>query len=108
MSRYEATTTSPGGTHYSENSNSTTNGDGSGLFDNHGAGMPGDHQHKYATNDAHLGAATARDGDTLSAGSTARNESTARVPNDQPFLEKDFSRQDGGEQLTQICEAVVS
>lgn len=55
--------------------------------------MSSDHQHKYATNDAHLGATTARDGETLSAGSTARNESNARAM-DNGALEKDFSRQD--------------
>lgn len=54
--------------------------------------MSGDHQHKYATNDAHLGATSARDDETLSAGSTARNESTTRImDNNSNGLEKDFS-----------------
>jgi hypothetical protein len=106
MSHIETTTTSPGGTHYYDNSHSTSNG--SGLFDNHGAGMPQDHHHKYATNDAHLGAATGRDGDTLSAGSTARNESTTRMMDGHPTLEKDFSRQDGGEQSMHVMDSTVS
>jgi hypothetical protein len=55
--------------------------------------MNSDHQHKYATNDAHLGATTARDGETLSAGSTARNESATRMMDNGGALEKDFSRQ---------------
>ncbi|RMZ73328.1 GPR1 and Fun34p [Pyrenophora seminiperda CCB06] len=53
--------------------------------------MNGDHEHKYATNDAHLGATTARDVETLSAGSTARNESTTRMMDNHNALEKDFS-----------------
>jgi len=69
-----------------------TASDISNLHRNSGT-MSSDHAHKYATNDAHLGATTARDGETLSAGSTARNESTAR-PMDNGALEKDFSRQD--------------
>jgi hypothetical protein len=103
MSRYEtptATSTSVGGHHYYDNSNST----GSGLFYNDGAGMNTDHQHKYASNDAHLGATTARDAETLSAGSTARNESTVRVT-DGHYLEKDFSRQDRTYQSRQHSSA---
>ncbi|KAH7359513.1 GPR1/FUN34/yaaH family-domain-containing protein [Pyrenochaeta sp. MPI-SDFR-AT-0127] len=57
--------------------------------------MSSNHDHKYATNDAHLGATTGRDGETLSAGSTARNESNARMTDNSNSLEKDFSRQDG-------------
>jgi len=57
--------------------------------------MNGDHEHKYATNDAHLGATTARDVETLSAGSTARNESTTRMMDSQNALEKDFSQGNG-------------
>lgn len=53
-----------------------------------------DHQNKLASNDAHLGANTVRDGDTLSAGSTARNDSTTRTMENNGALEKDFSRQD--------------
>ncbi|KAF1843367.1 uncharacterized protein K460DRAFT_357103 [Cucurbitaria berberidis CBS 394.84] len=55
--------------------------------------MTTNHDHKYATNDAHLGATSGRDAETLSAGSTARNESTPRMA-DNNTLEKDFSRQD--------------
>lgn len=57
--------------------------------------MSADHEHKYASNDAHLGATSGRDGETLSAGSTARNESNARMVDNNNALEKDFSRQDG-------------
>lgn len=57
--------------------------------------MNGDHEHKYATNDAHLGATTARDVETLSAGSTARNESTTRMMDNHNGLEKDFSQGNG-------------
>ncbi|KAF2850482.1 hypothetical protein T440DRAFT_479181 [Plenodomus tracheiphilus IPT5] len=53
--------------------------------------MSGDHQHKYATNDAHLGVTSTRDEETLSAGSTARNESTSRMLDHNNGLEKDFS-----------------
>ncbi|KAI8938430.1 hypothetical protein NX059_004323 [Plenodomus lindquistii] len=53
--------------------------------------MSVDHQHKYATNDAHLGATSARDEETLSAGSTARNESTSKMLENNNGLEKDFS-----------------
>jgi hypothetical protein len=104
MSRYEhstATTTSSAGHQHNEtsisntNSNSNSNSNGSGLFDNHVACMTSGHEHKYATNDAHLGATTARDAETLSAGSTARNESTTRMMDNPNALEKDFSRQDG-------------
>ncbi|KAF1832541.1 hypothetical protein BDW02DRAFT_422016 [Decorospora gaudefroyi] len=56
--------------------------------------MNSDHHHKYTSNDAHLGATTARDAETLSAGSTARNESTTRILDGHNALEKDFSRQD--------------
>ncbi|CAI9636339.1 unnamed protein product [Alternaria burnsii] len=56
--------------------------------------MTSNHDHKYATNDAHLGATTARDAETLSAGSTARNESTTRMMDGPNALEKDFSRQE--------------
>jgi len=78
---------------------------GSGLFNNHGAGMPSDHVHESVNNDnnAHLGASsgrennnshlassTVRDGETLSAGSTARGDSTARMDTNGA-LEKDFS-----------------
>jgi hypothetical protein len=101
MSRYEtstSTTTSVDGHRYYDNSNS--NSTNSGLFDNDGTGMNSDHQHKYATNDAHLGATTARDAETLSAGSTARNESTARVMEGH-YLEKDFSRQERKHHSTQ-------
>ena len=59
------------------------------------ASMSANHDHKYASNDAHLGATSGRDGETLSAGSTARNESTARMTDNNNALEKDFSRQDG-------------
>ncbi|KAF1946872.1 hypothetical protein EJ02DRAFT_499716 [Clathrospora elynae] len=55
-----------------------------------------DHAHKYETNDAHLGATTARDAETLSAGSTARNESTGKIMDNHNALEKDFSQNDGG------------
>jgi hypothetical protein len=103
MSRYEtstATTPSVGGHHYYDNSHST----GSGLFINDGVGMNSDHQHKYAANDAHLGATSARDVETLSAGSTARNESTARVV-DGHYLEKDFSRKERKYHSTQHSSA---
>merc|ERR1712137_11169 len=95
-STYEtsAVTTNPDSPHRYETSNPNSNSSGSGFFDNHGTGMDSDHQHKYATNDAHLGPTTARDEETLSAGSTARNESTTRMMDGQNGLEKDFSRQD--------------
>ena len=55
------------------------------------------HEQKYETNNAHLGATSGRDGETLSAGSTARNESATRLTgNNHNSLEKDFSRQNGG------------
>jgi hypothetical protein len=44
-----------------------------------------------ANNNAHLGATSARDGETLSAGSTANG----RMTDNHNGLEKDFSRQDG-------------
>ncbi|KAH9868873.1 hypothetical protein J1614_007948 [Plenodomus biglobosus] len=50
--------------------------------------MSGD---KYTTSDAHLAATTARDEETLSAGSTARNESTSKMLDHNNGLEKDFS-----------------
>jgi hypothetical protein len=58
-------------------------------FNNHGAGFPSD----GANNNAHLGAATGREGDTLSAGSTA-NGSFSRMAHNND-LEKDFSQQNG-------------
>jgi hypothetical protein len=65
------------------------------TFTNHGAGFTHD---ANANNNGHLGAATARDGDTLSAGSTA-NGSFSRMAehngNGNNALEKDFSRQNG-------------
>jgi hypothetical protein len=65
------------------------------TFTNHGAGFIND---ASANNNEHLGAATARDGDTLSAGSTA-NGSFSRMAehngNGNNALEKDFSRQNG-------------
>jgi hypothetical protein len=79
---------------------------GAGLFNNHGAGMPSNHAHESVNsnnnahlgassgredNDAHLAPSTVRDGETLSAGSTARGDSTARMIDNNGALEKDFS-----------------
>jgi hypothetical protein len=65
------------------------------TFNNHGAGYVHD---ATTNNNAHLGAATGRDGDTLSAGSTA-NGSFSRMAdhngNGNNALEKDFSHQNG-------------
>ncbi|KAJ5057922.1 GPR1/FUN34/yaaH family-domain-containing protein [Bipolaris maydis] len=55
--------------------------------------MDPDHQQKYSSNDAHL--SPTRDAETLSAGSTARNESTARTMDVHNGLEKDFSHPNG-------------
>jgi hypothetical protein len=75
----------------------------SGLFNNHGAGYTheataNNNAHLGATsvrepNDAHLAPSTARDGETLSAGSTANGSYTRMAEHNA--LEKDFSRQDG-------------
>jgi hypothetical protein len=71
------------------------------TFDNHGAGFVHD---ASVNNNGHLGSATARDGDTLSAGSTA-NGSFSRMPehngNGNNALEKDFSRRNG--MITTLC-----
>lgn len=60
------------------------------------------------TNDAYLDAPTDRGGDTLSAGSTARQESYTRAMengnNHNNSLEKDFSRQNGGGKTPMDCE----
>ena len=89
--------------HHHETVTTTSSTTNAGLFNNHGAGFT----HEAATNNnAHLGATsgrdsnnthlgtTARDGDTLSAGSTA-NGSFSRMAEHNNGLEKDFSRQDG-------------
>lgn len=85
----------------------TSNTNGQGLFDNHGA----DYTHEAAannnshlgatsgrdsnTNNTHLGAATGREADTLSAGSTANGSFSRMVDNHNNALEKDFSRPGG-------------
>jgi hypothetical protein len=58
-------------------------------FNNHGAGFPSD----GSNNNAHLGASTGREGDTLSAGSTANGSFSRMAHNNE--LEKDFSQQNG-------------
>jgi hypothetical protein len=89
-----------------ESTTTTTTTHGSGLFNNHGAGMPSDHAHESINNNnnahlgassgregnnAHLASSTVRDNETLSAGSTARADSTARMVDNNGALEKDFS-----------------
>ncbi|KAF2124961.1 hypothetical protein P153DRAFT_300732 [Dothidotthia symphoricarpi CBS 119687] len=82
MSHHHETTTT---------TTTTTGSAGTGVFDNHGAGLPAD----YPSHNAYLAAATTgKDADTISTGSTARNFSTARMADGTNVLEKDFSRQE--------------
>lgn len=85
--------TSPTCGHYDEHLILNTDSARNTPFDNHTACMDPDHQQKYSSNDAHL--SPTRDAETLSAGSTARNESTARTMDVHNGLEKDFSHPNG-------------
>lgn len=89
-----------------------SNSKGAGLFGN-STGMTSNNAHESVTtnnnqhlgassgradahNNTHLGPTTARDEETLSAGSTARAESNAyRMSNNNGDLEKDFSSRNG-------------
>jgi hypothetical protein len=104
--QYESTTTTTTTTSDGRFQNFSDSSHGSGLFNNHGAGMQSNHAHESVnsnnnahlgassgrdSNNAHLASSTVRDGETLSAGSTARGDSTARMIDNNGALEKDFS-----------------